>query len=96
MNSVATQVVQTVVYPPAVIQNSIPSSAGTETNNPVCVSSLFDEVSEQDYGTNRRIDQVISAMSWDDVEKLLAQAGVLRPERLLAIAKKTVRDAKRL
>lgn len=64
--------------------------------DPVCVSALFDEVSKHDYGINRRIDQAISAMSWNDVENLLTQARVLRPERLLAIAKKTMQDAKRL
>jgi len=64
--------------------------------DPVCITALFDEVAEHDYGINRRIDDVISALTWTDIENLLVEAKVVRNDRLMVLAKKTVLEAKRL
>lgn len=62
--------------------------------DPVCVAAWFPEVPPEDYVVNRRIDEAFRAFSWDDLEALLASAGLLRVRRLVALARDTVKEAK--
>ena len=62
--------------------------------DPVCVAAFFEGVPPSDYGVNRAIDAKLRAFNWDALDALLRSAGLLRPARLMAIAKDTVRQAK--
>jgi serine/threonine-protein kinase HipA len=62
--------------------------------DPVCITALFDDVSEQDYGVNRKIDRDMRAYSWTDLEDLLRLARVTRVSRLMRVARDTARMAK--
>lgn len=64
--------------------------------DPVCVTALFNNVPDDHYGLNKAIDARLSTFTWDDFDKLLIAAKVLRKGRLLKIAKDTVADAKKL
>jgi serine/threonine-protein kinase HipA len=61
--------------------------------DPVCVAAYFDEVPATDYGINRVIDKTVRAFTWNDLESLLREAGLLRKGRLMNIARDTVRQA---
>ena len=61
--------------------------------DPVCVVALFDDVPLSDYALNRAIDANLRAFDWPALNALVRAAGLLRPARLLAIAKDTVRQA---
>lgn len=61
--------------------------------DPVCVTALFENVAQTDYGINRAIDKRVRQFSWNDLEALLAAAQVLRPGRYLSLAKQLVRQA---
>ena len=61
--------------------------------DPVCVSAYFDEVPATDYAINRAIDAKLRAFTWDDMDTLFRRAGLLRANRLLQLAKSTVRQA---
>ncbi len=61
--------------------------------DPVCVAAFFEDVAPTDYALNRAIDARLRAFDWPALDALLRVAGLLRPVRLLAIAKDTVRQA---
>lgn len=61
--------------------------------DPVCVAAFFEGVPPSDYGVNRAIDARLRAFDWPALDALLRSAGLLRPARLMAIAKDTVRQA---
>lgn len=61
--------------------------------DPVCVAAFFEDVPPSDYGVNRAIDAKLRAFDWDALDALLRSAGLLRPARLMTIAKDTVRQA---
>ena len=61
--------------------------------DPVCVAAFFEDVPSADYAVNRAIDARLRAFDWPALEALLRAAGLLRPGRLLAIARDTVRQA---
>ena len=61
--------------------------------DPVCVAAFFEDVPARDYGVNRAIDATLRAFDWPALEALLRAAGLLRPARLMAIARDTVRQA---
>jgi serine/threonine-protein kinase HipA len=61
--------------------------------DPVCVAAFFEGVPPTDYAVNRAIDATLSAFDWPALDELLRAAGLLRPARLIAIAKETVRQA---
>lgn len=62
--------------------------------DPVCVTAFFDSVPATDYGLNRAIDTKVRAFTWEDLDSLLKEADVPRRNRLLQIAKDTVKQAK--
>jgi len=62
--------------------------------DPVCVAAFFEDVPARDYAVNRAIDARLRAFDWAALDALLRAAGLLRPARLLAIARDTVRQAK--
>ncbi len=62
--------------------------------DPVCVTAWFGELAPQDYALNRRVDAMLSALTWADLRTLLDTAGVPRAARLVQIAKDTVKEAK--
>ena len=64
--------------------------------DPVSVSSLFDSVPLDHYGLNRKIDQQLTAFTWDDMDTLLTAAKVTRKSNLMKIAKDTVKKAKQV
>jgi serine/threonine-protein kinase HipA len=61
--------------------------------DPVCIIALFKTVPDSDYGLNRSIDKKLKVFSWEDLEALLKMARVSRVQRLMAIAKQTVKLA---
>jgi serine/threonine-protein kinase HipA len=61
--------------------------------DPVCVAAFFEDVPAGDYGVNRAIDVKLRAFDWPALDALLRSAGLLRPARLMAIARDTVRQA---
>jgi len=61
--------------------------------DPVCVAAFFEDVPARDYGVNRAIDTTLRAFDEAALEALLRAAGLLRPARLMAIARDTVRQA---
>lgn len=62
--------------------------------DPVCVTAFFDSVPATDYGLNRAIDTKVRVFTWEDLDSLLKEADVPRRNRLLQIAKDTVKQAK--
>jgi len=62
--------------------------------DPVCVAAFFEDAPPSDYGLNRAIDARLRALDASALEALLRAAGLLRPARLLAIARDTVRQAR--
>ena len=62
--------------------------------DPVCVAAFFEQVPGGDYAVNRAIDAKLRGFGWAALEALLRDAGLLRPARLLAIARDTVRQAR--
>ena len=62
--------------------------------DPVCVAAFFEQVPDGDYAVNRAIDARLRGFGWPALEALLREAGLLRPARLLAIARDTVRQAR--
>jgi serine/threonine-protein kinase HipA len=62
--------------------------------DPVCVAAFFEGVPAVDYAVNRAIDARLRAFDWTALDALLRAAGLLRPSRLMAIARDTVRQAK--
>ncbi len=61
--------------------------------DPVCVTALFEGVSDQDYGLNRAIDKTVRAFTWDDLDALLEKAKVMRRKRIITVAKAVVAKA---
>lgn len=61
--------------------------------DPVSVSSFFSEVPGTDYGINRAIDAKLHKLGWNQLDDMLAQAGMMRRSRMLRIAKARVRQA---
>jgi len=61
--------------------------------DPVCVTALFGDVDQGDYGINRAIDQRLRAFAWADLESLLVKAKVGRVPNHLRAAKSLVRQA---
>jgi serine/threonine-protein kinase HipA len=61
--------------------------------DPVCVAAFFEDVPAGDYGVNRAIDAKLRAFDGPALDALLRSAGLLRPARLMAIARDTVRQA---
>ena len=61
--------------------------------DPVCVAAFFEDVPARDYGVNRAVDTTLRAFDGAALEALLRAAGLLRPARLMAIARDTVRQA---
>lgn len=61
--------------------------------DPVCVTALFEGVSDQDYGLNRAIDKTVRAFTWDDLDALLVKAKVMRRKRIITVAKAVVAKA---
>lgn len=61
--------------------------------DPVCVSSFFNHVPNNYYGLNRAIDEKLISFGWDDLNQLFELAKVRRKDRLLKLAKKTVKKA---
>jgi len=61
--------------------------------DPVCVAAFFEDVPAGDYAVNRAIDAKLRAFDWPALDALLRSAGLLRPARLMAIARDTVRQA---
>ncbi len=64
--------------------------------DPVCVSSFFNNVPNNYYGLNRAIDERLISFGWDDLNQLFELAKVRRKDRLLKLAKKTVKNAKQV
>ncbi len=62
--------------------------------DPVCVTAFFEGVSDQDYGLNRAIDKTVRAFTWNDLDALLEKAKVMRPKRIITVAKALVAKAK--
>lgn len=62
--------------------------------DPVCVAAFFEEVPARDYAINRAVDAKLRAFDWAAFDALLRAAGLLRPARLMAVARDTVRQAK--
>ncbi len=61
--------------------------------DPVCVAAFFEDVPAANYAVNRAIDAKLRAVDWPALDALLRSAGLLRPARLMAIARDTVRQA---
>lgn len=61
--------------------------------DPVCITALFEDVSEQDYGLNRAIDRTVRAFTWDDLDTLLEKARILRRTRIIQVAKSVAANA---
>jgi serine/threonine-protein kinase HipA len=60
--------------------------------DPVCVTAFFED-SPGKYAVNREIDRRLIAFTWDDLNALFLGAQLARPQRLLEIAKATVKQA---
>ena len=76
-----------VIYPDGVVPRLSPAY------EVVCITSLFDNVSAQDFQINRAIDKKLCAFTWSDFDELLTKAKVVRKGRLLKIARETLLDA---
>lgn len=61
--------------------------------DPVCITALFDDVPQSDYGINRAIDYQLRVFNWHDVDTLLQQARLPRRARLLQLARQVVKQA---
>lgn len=61
--------------------------------DPVSVTSLFSQVSKADYGVNRAIDAKLRALSWEDLDGILKEAGIGRRAQYLRVAKERIRQA---
>ena len=61
--------------------------------DPVCVTAFFESVSPADYAINRAIDTTLRAFDFNQLEILLKAAGLQRVDRLLSVAKQTVKLA---
>ncbi len=62
--------------------------------DPVCVTAWFGDVGAHEYALNRKVDRVLSDLDWEGLRRLLDAAGILRPGRLIRIAKEVVAEAK--
>ncbi len=62
--------------------------------DPVCVTAWFAGLKEHEYALNRKVDRALSDLDWNGLRALLRAAGVLRPTRLIQLAKETVAEAK--
>jgi serine/threonine-protein kinase HipA len=62
--------------------------------DPVCVTAFFADAPTQDYGINRSIDARLREFTWDDLAAMLHAARLLRPSRLMQLARKTVQQAR--
>ncbi len=62
--------------------------------DPVCATAWFEGLKEHEYALNRKVDRVLSDLDWNGLRDLLHAAGVLRPTRLIRLAKETVAEAK--
>lgn len=62
--------------------------------DPVCVAAWFAELPPPHYAVNRAVDAVMRGFGYDQLEALLKTAGVLRPGRILKIARETVAEAR--
>ncbi|MBS0308541.1 MAG: HipA domain-containing protein [Proteobacteria bacterium] len=76
-----------VIYPDGVTPELAP------LYDPVCVAAFFDEVKPNDYGINRAVDAKLRTYTWDDLDGLLARAGLQRRVRLIQQAKAMVKQA---
>jgi serine/threonine-protein kinase HipA len=61
--------------------------------DPVCVTALFESVPPTDYAINRAIDTTLRAFDFHQLETLLKAASLQRVNRLVSIAKQTVKLA---
>jgi serine/threonine-protein kinase HipA len=61
--------------------------------DPVCVSAFFEDVPASEYAVNRAIDKTLRAFTWDDLQAMLKQAGLLRPGNVLRKCKELVLQA---
>ncbi|NLY28130.1 MAG: type II toxin-antitoxin system HipA family toxin [Alcaligenaceae bacterium] len=61
--------------------------------DPVSVSAFFSEAPAKDYGLNRAIDTKLHQLGWQDLEGILAKAGILRRSRVIQLAKSRARQA---
>lgn len=62
--------------------------------DPVSVSSFFAGMDPTYYSVNRKIDEVMSALTWIDIEKMLKEARINRPKSIITKAKRVVEQAK--
>lgn len=62
--------------------------------DPVSVASFFAQVPAQDYAVNRAIDRRLSALGWDDLERLLALGGVTRTGAIVRRARALAQKAR--
>lgn len=62
--------------------------------DPVSVSSFFEGMGPMDYAVNRKIDEIMSQLSWDDLHGLLKEAGIRRASHFVSRAKSLVAQAK--
>ena len=62
--------------------------------DPVCVAAWFAELPAPHDAVNRAVDAVLRGFGYEQLETLLTTAGVLRPGRILKIARDTVEQAR--
>ncbi len=62
--------------------------------DPVCVAAWFAELPPPRYAVNRAVDAILRRFDHDALEALLKAAGILRPGRILKIARETVAEAR--
>lgn len=61
--------------------------------DPLCVTSYFDPKDPNKYGHNRKIDELVSVFTWDDLRELIRVAGIRRGEILVRKVKDTIKLA---
>lgn len=61
--------------------------------DPVSVSAFFSDVPATDYAVNRAIDSKLHSLTWENLQKMLSQAGIVRHSRIVQVAKTRIRQA---
>lgn len=59
----------------------------------VCVAAFFDGSAPQQYAVNKAIDQSMRRLTWDDMQALIASAGLLRAARHVKLLRELVNKA---
>ncbi|MPM92602.1 hypothetical protein SDC9_139737 [bioreactor metagenome] len=59
----------------------------------VCVAAFFEGSLPQQYAVNKAIDVTMRQLGWDDMQDLIKSAGLLRPQRHIALLKDVVAQA---